>query len=372
MKFAIVVFPGSNCDHDAYYAAKHVLGQPTDFVWHKETSLGGADVIVLPGGFSHGDYLRTGAIARFSPIMRAVADAAGGGPVDLHGPGAGLAERVAVRGHELVARGPQSLGGHRDLRRALAARRGAAAANASGPSPAAGPGSHRTHGFDGRAGRSPSSPPRSSHRRSPSSASVAASWQRSASRTACSSAARTPTRTTGPAASRRWWWRCSARVPPAPASAPRRPRWFDGPCPENTSRRRRRGSHGVVGSCRSIRSAVSVHLAPPDATSASSSMWSSPVGPRAGPTRTHRRTRQPGPRGRPAEGRAPDARDTGIPRDRVSGLPREVERPCSQSSRRLSAPTARVIRARRRVTLPRASRRLSWHVCGHVSPDRRT
>ena len=82
MKFAIVVFPGSNCDHDAYHAVKHVLGQDAAFVWHKETSLQGADVVVLPGGFSHGDYLRTGAIARFSPIMNAVTVFAGsGGPV---------------------------------------------------------------------------------------------------------------------------------------------------------------------------------------------------------------------------------------------------------------------------------------------------
>jgi len=82
MKFAIVVFPGSNCDHDAYHAAKHVLGQEAAFVWHKEHTLGAADVVILPGGFSHGDYLRTGAIAKFSPIMRSVADfAAAGGPV---------------------------------------------------------------------------------------------------------------------------------------------------------------------------------------------------------------------------------------------------------------------------------------------------
>ena len=74
MKFAIVVFPGSNCDHDAYHAAKHVLGQDAEFVWHKETSAQGADVVILPGGFSHGDYLRTGAIARFSPVMTAVDD----------------------------------------------------------------------------------------------------------------------------------------------------------------------------------------------------------------------------------------------------------------------------------------------------------
>ncbi|MSO55731.1 MAG: phosphoribosylformylglycinamidine synthase subunit PurQ [Acidobacteria bacterium] len=81
-KFAVIVFPGSNCDHDAYHAARHVLGQDADFVWHKETDLHGADVVILPGGFSHGDYLRTGAIARFSPVMAAVKSfAAGGGPV---------------------------------------------------------------------------------------------------------------------------------------------------------------------------------------------------------------------------------------------------------------------------------------------------
>jgi phosphoribosylformylglycinamidine synthase subunit PurQ / glutaminase len=82
MQFAIVVFPGSNCDHDAYHAAKDVLGHQAEFVWHKETSLGGADVVILPGGFAHGDYLRTGAIARFSPVMTAVrAFADAGGPV---------------------------------------------------------------------------------------------------------------------------------------------------------------------------------------------------------------------------------------------------------------------------------------------------
>jgi phosphoribosylformylglycinamidine synthase I len=82
MTFAVVVFPGSNCDHDAYHAVKHVLGQEARFVWHKDTSLGGADVVVLPGGFAHGDYLRTGAIARFSPVMNAVqAFADSGGPV---------------------------------------------------------------------------------------------------------------------------------------------------------------------------------------------------------------------------------------------------------------------------------------------------
>jgi phosphoribosylformylglycinamidine synthase len=82
MKFAVVVFPGSNCDHDAYHAAKDVLGQDAEYVWHKDTDLRGADVVILPGGFAHGDYLRTGAIARFSPIMPAVRDfARRGGPV---------------------------------------------------------------------------------------------------------------------------------------------------------------------------------------------------------------------------------------------------------------------------------------------------
>jgi phosphoribosylformylglycinamidine synthase len=82
MKFAVVVFPGSNCDEDAYHAAKDVLGQRAEYIWHKDTDLRGADVVVLPGGFAHGDYLRTGAMARFSPIMREVeAFAARGGPV---------------------------------------------------------------------------------------------------------------------------------------------------------------------------------------------------------------------------------------------------------------------------------------------------
>jgi len=82
MKFGVVVFPGSNCDHDAYHAAHDVLGQPAEFLWHKESSLKGSDVVVLPGGFAHGDYLRTGAIARFSPIMPAILDfARNGGPV---------------------------------------------------------------------------------------------------------------------------------------------------------------------------------------------------------------------------------------------------------------------------------------------------
>ena len=72
MKFGVVVFPGSNCDHDAYHAAKDVLGQDAEFLWHKDTGAERGRRRVLPGGFAHGDYLRTGAIARFSPIMPAI------------------------------------------------------------------------------------------------------------------------------------------------------------------------------------------------------------------------------------------------------------------------------------------------------------
>jgi phosphoribosylformylglycinamidine synthase I len=72
VKFGVVVFPGSNCDHDAYYSLKKILGYEVSFLWHKDTDLQNSDVIILPGGFSYGDYLRTGAIARFSPIMNSV------------------------------------------------------------------------------------------------------------------------------------------------------------------------------------------------------------------------------------------------------------------------------------------------------------
>ena len=72
MKIGVVVFPGSNCDHDCQYIFKDVLGQYVEMIWHKETLLAGLDAVVLPGGFSYGDYLRTGAIARFSPVMGAV------------------------------------------------------------------------------------------------------------------------------------------------------------------------------------------------------------------------------------------------------------------------------------------------------------
>lgn len=72
MNIGVVVFPGSNCDHDCQYVLKDVLGQVVTMVWHKESSLAGLDAVILPGGFSYGDYLRTGAIARFSPVMQAV------------------------------------------------------------------------------------------------------------------------------------------------------------------------------------------------------------------------------------------------------------------------------------------------------------
>lgn len=79
VKFGVVVFPGSNCDHDAQYVASEMMGQDARFIWHKEGSIGDADVIILPGGFSYGDYLRCGAIARFSPIMKDVVRFAGNG-----------------------------------------------------------------------------------------------------------------------------------------------------------------------------------------------------------------------------------------------------------------------------------------------------
>lgn len=83
MKFGVVVFPGSNCDHDTYHVISKVIGQPVDFIWHKEEDIGRFDAIILPGGFSYGDYLRTGAIARFSPVMRAVGEFARGGGLVL-------------------------------------------------------------------------------------------------------------------------------------------------------------------------------------------------------------------------------------------------------------------------------------------------
>ena len=72
MRFGVIVFPGSNCDHDAYYAVGHNLGEPVEYIWHDEASLGNLDAVILPGGFAYGDYLRCGAIAKFSPVMNAV------------------------------------------------------------------------------------------------------------------------------------------------------------------------------------------------------------------------------------------------------------------------------------------------------------
>ena len=72
MRFGVIVFPGSNCDHDAFFAVSNNLGQPAEYIWHDSTSLGDVDAVILPGGFSYGDYLRCGAIARFSPVMQAV------------------------------------------------------------------------------------------------------------------------------------------------------------------------------------------------------------------------------------------------------------------------------------------------------------
>jgi phosphoribosylformylglycinamidine synthase len=78
-KFGVVRFPGSNCDQDAYYALRDVFERQVEYLWHQETNLKGCDVVVLPGGFSYGDYLRTGAVARFAPIMEAVLDHAANG-----------------------------------------------------------------------------------------------------------------------------------------------------------------------------------------------------------------------------------------------------------------------------------------------------
>jgi phosphoribosylformylglycinamidine synthase subunit PurQ / glutaminase len=83
MRWAVIQFPGSNCDQDVFHVLKNVLAQEVDYVWHKDSSLNGADAVVLPGGFSYGDYLRCGAIARFSPIMPAVKEAAAHGKTVL-------------------------------------------------------------------------------------------------------------------------------------------------------------------------------------------------------------------------------------------------------------------------------------------------
>src|SRR5437762_3319813 len=83
MNFAVLQFPASNCDQDAVHVLRNVLGHSARFIWHKETSLGDADAVVIPGGFSYGDYLRIGAIARFSPVMQAVQNFASQGGLVL-------------------------------------------------------------------------------------------------------------------------------------------------------------------------------------------------------------------------------------------------------------------------------------------------
>ena len=83
MKFGIIVFPGSNCDHDAYHVISKQVGQPVDFIWHKDTDLRSYDAVIIPGGFSYGDYLRAGALARFSPVMESVKKFAASGRLVL-------------------------------------------------------------------------------------------------------------------------------------------------------------------------------------------------------------------------------------------------------------------------------------------------
>jgi phosphoribosylformylglycinamidine synthase subunit PurQ / glutaminase len=83
MKFGVIIFPGSNCDHDAYWTVEQVLKQPVTFLWHESHDLENCDAIIVPGGFAYGDYLRTGAIARFSPVMESVKKFADGGGIVL-------------------------------------------------------------------------------------------------------------------------------------------------------------------------------------------------------------------------------------------------------------------------------------------------
>ncbi len=83
MKFGVIVFPGSNCDHDAYHVISKHVGQPVDFIWHRDTDLTSFDAVIIPGGFSYGDYLRAGALARFSPVMNEVKKFANAGRIVL-------------------------------------------------------------------------------------------------------------------------------------------------------------------------------------------------------------------------------------------------------------------------------------------------
>src|SRR5207244_3059857 len=79
VKFGVIVFPGSNCDHDAYHVISKHVGQPVDFIWHRDTDLSTYDAVIIPGGFSYGDYLRAGALARFSPVINSVKEFAARG-----------------------------------------------------------------------------------------------------------------------------------------------------------------------------------------------------------------------------------------------------------------------------------------------------
>jgi len=83
MKFGVLVFPGSNCDHDTYHVLSEVVGEPVEFLWHESSALQGCDAILIPGGFAYGDYLRTGAIAHFAPIMQSVKKLAASGGLVL-------------------------------------------------------------------------------------------------------------------------------------------------------------------------------------------------------------------------------------------------------------------------------------------------
>jgi phosphoribosylformylglycinamidine synthase I len=83
VKFGVVVFPGSNCDHDAYHVISKQVGQPVDFIWHRDTDLSSYDAVIIPGGFSYGDYLRAGALARFSPVMNSIKQFAAEGKMVL-------------------------------------------------------------------------------------------------------------------------------------------------------------------------------------------------------------------------------------------------------------------------------------------------
>jgi len=83
VKFGVIVFPGSNCDHDAYHVISKHVGQPVDFIWHRDTDLSSYDAVIIPGGFSYGDYLRAGALARFSPVMNSLTEFAAKGNLVL-------------------------------------------------------------------------------------------------------------------------------------------------------------------------------------------------------------------------------------------------------------------------------------------------